>query len=88
MLAASFLFPPGRHGDIEDTLLHIFMARAVGGKKFDKMGVARVYVSTYRSPLPQFMFAGSFPLVLARLTSLPSSETGSATIPKPLTSAL
>lgn len=38
---------PGRHGDIEDALLAITMARAVGGKKFDKMNVARVYfVST------------------------------------------
>ena len=33
----------GRHGDIEDALLAIVMARAAGGKKFDKMNVARVY---------------------------------------------
>ena len=40
----------GRHGDIEDALLAIVMARAAGGKKFDKMNVARVYfVSTSTS---------------------------------------
>ncbi|TGO44030.1 hypothetical protein BOTNAR_0995g00020 [Botryotinia narcissicola] len=32
-----------RHGDIEDTLLTLVMSRACGGKKFDKMMVARVY---------------------------------------------
>lgn len=29
-----------RHGDIEDTLLGIFMARCAGGKKFSKMASA------------------------------------------------
>jgi Heterokaryon incompatibility protein Het-C len=31
-----------RHGDIEDTLLTILMARAAGGKKFSKLDVKRV----------------------------------------------
>ena len=31
-----------RHGDIEDTLLTILMARAAGGKKFTKLDVKRV----------------------------------------------
>ncbi|KAG9235947.1 heterokaryon incompatibility protein Het-C-domain-containing protein [Amylocarpus encephaloides] len=36
-----------RHGDIEDTLLTLFMARAAGGKKFSKMMVARVYFGNW-----------------------------------------
>ena len=43
-------FSTGRHGDIEDTLLRILMARAVGGKKFDKLMVSRVYVRVTRFP--------------------------------------
>jgi hypothetical protein len=38
---------PGRHGDIEDTLLTLVMSRAAGGKKFDKMNVARVYFGNW-----------------------------------------
>ena len=30
-----------RHGDIEDTLLTLLTARAMGGKKFSKMDVKR-----------------------------------------------
>lgn len=37
----------GRHGDIEDTLLTLVMSRAAGGKKFDKMMVARVYFGNW-----------------------------------------
>jgi hypothetical protein len=37
----------GRHGDIEDTLLSLVMARVAGGKKFDKMMVARVYFGNW-----------------------------------------
>jgi hypothetical protein len=37
----------GRHGDIEDTLLSLMMARVAGGKKFDKMMVARVYFGNW-----------------------------------------
>jgi len=38
---------PGRHGDIEDTLLTLVMARAAGGKKWDKMSVARTYFGNW-----------------------------------------
>lgn len=31
-----------RHGDIEDTLLTLLIARAAGGKKFSKLDVKRV----------------------------------------------
>jgi hypothetical protein len=37
----------GRHGDIEDTLLNLYMSKAAGGKKFDKMMVARVYFGNW-----------------------------------------
>lgn len=37
----------GRHGDIEDTLLALIMARVAGGRKFDKMMVARVYFGNW-----------------------------------------
>jgi Heterokaryon incompatibility protein Het-C len=37
-----------RHGDIEDTLLTILMARAAGGKKFSKLDVKRVGPSSPR----------------------------------------
>jgi hypothetical protein len=37
----------GRHGDIEDTLLSLMMARVAGGKKFDKIMVARVYFGNW-----------------------------------------
>lgn len=33
-----------RHGDLEDTLLAIVAARAMGGKKFSKLDVKRVGV--------------------------------------------
>lgn len=36
-----------RHGDIEDTLLTLLMARAAGGKKFSKMDVKRVYFGNW-----------------------------------------
>lgn len=37
----------GRHGDIEDTLLTLLMSRAAGGKKFDKLSIARVYFGNW-----------------------------------------
>jgi hypothetical protein len=36
-----------RHGDIEDTLLNIVLARVAGGKKFTKMDVKRVYFGNW-----------------------------------------
>lgn len=43
----AYLTFSGRHGDIEDTLLTLVMSRAAGGKKFDKMNVARVYFGNW-----------------------------------------
>lgn len=37
-----------RHGDLEDTLLSIVAARAMGGKKFSKLDVKRVSLSGIR----------------------------------------
>lgn len=37
----------GRHGDIEDTLLTLMLARVAGGRKFSKMDVARVYFGNW-----------------------------------------
>jgi hypothetical protein len=36
-----------RHGDIEDALLTLTMARALGGKKFNKLMVSRVYFGNW-----------------------------------------
>ena len=36
-----------RHGDIEDTLLNIALARVAGGKKFSKLDVKRVYFGNW-----------------------------------------
>jgi hypothetical protein len=46
-MSQQLLTSSGRHGDIEDTLLTLVMARAAGGKKFDKMNVARVYFGNW-----------------------------------------
>jgi len=40
-------FTLGRHGDLEDTLLSIVMARVAGGKKFDKLNTSRVYFGNW-----------------------------------------
>src|SRR4051812_10983192 len=47
VLCQQMLITSGRHGDIEDTLLTLVMSRAAGGKKFDKMSVARVYFGNW-----------------------------------------
>lgn len=36
-----------RHGDIEDTLLSLLIAKVAGGKKFDKINVSRVYFGNW-----------------------------------------
>lgn len=36
-----------RHGDIEDTLFSLLMAKIAGGKKFDKINVSRVYFGNW-----------------------------------------
>lgn len=52
-----------RHGDIEDTLLTILMARAVGGKKFDKLAVSRVYFGNWLRDYSQAIDVGTVKFV-------------------------
>ncbi|KAF8860084.1 Het-C-domain-containing protein [Acephala macrosclerotiorum] len=54
-----------RHGDIEDTLLTIMMSRAAGGKKFDKMNVARVYFGNWLRDYSQAIDVGTVKYVSA-----------------------
>ena len=51
-----------RHGDIENTLLTIMMARATGGDKFGKLDVKRVHPWSYflRTMLRQLTLVGLF----------------------------
>ncbi|EON98353.1 putative nima-interacting protein [Phaeoacremonium minimum UCRPA7] len=59
-----------RHGDIEDTLLKILMARAVGGKKFDKMMVSRVYFGNWLRDYSQAIDVGTVKSVSAEAIRL------------------
>ncbi|KAI1818293.1 NIMA-interacting protein tinc [Poronia punctata] len=54
-----------RHGDIEDTLLTILMARAVGGKKFNKLMVSRVYFGNWLRDYSQAIDVGTVKSVSA-----------------------
>ncbi|KAI3319350.1 NIMA-interacting protein tinc [Xylariaceae sp. AK1471] len=59
-----------RHGDIEDTLLTILMARAVGGKKFDKLQVSRVYFGNWLRDYSQAIDVGTVKSVSAEAIRL------------------
>ncbi|KAH8899384.1 Het-C-domain-containing protein [Thozetella sp. PMI_491] len=59
-----------RHGDIEDTLLKILMARAVGGKKFDKLMVSRVYFGNWLRDYSQAIDVGTVKSVSAEAIRL------------------
>ncbi|KAI1771141.1 Het-C-domain-containing protein [Hypoxylon cercidicola] len=59
-----------RHGDIEDTLLSILMARAVGGKKFDKLMVSRVYFGNWLRDYSQAIDVGTVKSVSAEAIRL------------------
>ncbi|KAI9806575.1 MAG: hypothetical protein M1833_003762 [Piccolia ochrophora] len=48
-----------RHGDIEDTLLNLLMARVTGGKKFTKMDVKRVYFGNWLRDYSQAVDVGT-----------------------------
>lgn len=61
---------PGRHGDIEDTLLKIIMARAVGGKKFDKLAVSRTYFGNWLRDYSQAIDVGTVKSVSAEAIRL------------------
>lgn len=68
------LIEPGRHGDIEDTLLTLVMSRAAGGKKFDKMNVARVYFGNWLRDYCEFQSMKGWNLSEHLLTLYPSSS--------------
>ncbi|KAK0633008.1 heterokaryon incompatibility protein Het-C-domain-containing protein [Immersiella caudata] len=59
-----------RHGDIEDALLQILMARAVGGKKFDKLMVSRVYFGNWLRDYSQAIDVGTVKSVSAEAIRL------------------
>ncbi|KAI1331042.1 NIMA-interacting protein tinc [Xylariaceae sp. FL0255] len=59
-----------RHGDIEDTLLTILMARAVGGKKFNKLMVSRVYFGNWLRDYSQAIDVGTVKNVSAEAIRL------------------
>ncbi|KAF3931050.1 hypothetical protein ABW20_dc0104514 [Dactylellina cionopaga] len=59
-----------RHGDIEDTLLTILLARAMGGKKFDKLNVSRVYFGNWLRDYSQAIDVGTVKSVSAEAIRL------------------
>ncbi|RYP10788.1 hypothetical protein DL765_007999 [Monosporascus sp. GIB2] len=59
-----------RHGDLEDTLLAIMMARAAGGKKFDKLNVSRVYFGNWLRDYSQAIDVGTVKAVSAEAIRL------------------
>ncbi|KAI2604007.1 Het-C-domain-containing protein [Hypoxylon fragiforme] len=59
-----------RHGDIEDTLLTLVMARAVGGKKFNKLMVSRVYFGNWLRDYSQAIDVGTVKAVSAEAIRL------------------
>lgn len=54
-----------RHGDIEDTLLTLFLARAAGGRKFSKLDVQRVYFGNWLRDYSQAVDVGTVKYVSA-----------------------
>ncbi|OAL70899.1 NIMA-interacting protein TinC [Trichophyton violaceum] len=48
-----------RHGDIEDVLLTLYMARAAGGRKFSKMDVMHVYFGNWLRDYSQAVDVGT-----------------------------
>ncbi|KAI0126354.1 NIMA-interacting protein tinc [Xylariales sp. AK1849] len=65
-----------RHGDIEDTLLTLLLARAAGGKKFDKMAVSRVYFGNWLRDYSQAIDVGTVKSVSAEAIRLLLSVLG------------
>ncbi|KAH6657356.1 heterokaryon incompatibility protein Het-C-domain-containing protein [Truncatella angustata] len=59
-----------RHGDIEDTLLTLLLARAAGGKKFDKLAVSRVYFGNWLRDYSQAIDVGTVKAVSAEAIRL------------------
>lgn len=54
-----------RHGDIEDALLSLFLARAAGGRKFGKLDVKRVYFGNWLRDYSQAVDVGTVKYVSA-----------------------
>ncbi|KAK2003874.1 heterokaryon incompatibility protein Het-C [Colletotrichum falcatum] len=59
-----------RHGDIEDALLTLAMARAMNGKKFTKMMVSRVYFGNWLRDYSQAIDVGTVKSVSAEAIRL------------------
>jgi len=66
----TFVVSPGRHGDIEDALLKIAMARVAGAKKFDKLMVSRVYFGNWLRDYSQAIDVGTVKSVSAEAIRL------------------
>ncbi|KAK4101609.1 Het-C-domain-containing protein [Parathielavia hyrcaniae] len=65
-----------RHGDIEDALLKIAMARLAGGKTFDKIMVSRVYFGNWLRDYSQAIDVGTVKSVSAEAIRLLLSVLG------------
>ncbi|KAI9039254.1 Het-C domain-containing protein [Aspergillus affinis] len=52
-----------RHGDIEDALLTLFLARVAGGRKFNKLDVQRVYFGNWLRDYSQAVDVGTLKYV-------------------------
>lgn len=48
-----------RHGDIEDILAQIVMAKVAGGKKFSKINIARTYFGNFLRDYSQAIDVGT-----------------------------
>ncbi|KAF2169412.1 hypothetical protein M409DRAFT_65085 [Zasmidium cellare ATCC 36951] len=59
-----------RHGDIEDTLLTLLTARAMGGKKFSKLDVKRTYFGNWLRDYSQAIDVGTVKYVSAEVIRL------------------
>lgn len=59
-----------RHGDIEDALLTLTMARALNGKKFNKLQVSRVYFGNWLRDYSQAVDVGTVKSVSAEAIRL------------------
>ena len=59
-----------RHGDIEDTLLTLMLARSAGGKKFSKLDVKRVYFGNWLRDYSQAVDVGAVKYVSAEAIRL------------------
>ncbi|KAJ1327539.1 Heterokaryon incompatibility protein Het-C [Microdochium nivale] len=65
-----------RHGDLEDTLLTLVMARVAGGKKFSKLDVSRTYFGNWLRDYSQAIDVGTVKSVSAEAIRLLLSVLG------------